>query len=167
MTKSLDLGCGAELKNPYRANELFGVDVREDLPSNIRKADLVIEPIPYDDESFDYITAYDFIEHIPRIIYAPSRRNPFIELMNEAWRVLKPGGVFLSHTPALPHLAAFQDPTHVNIITEKTFPNYFCEPKLWASIYGFNGAFLLAGQKWSSDYHLITELKKTPHRRGP
>lgn len=60
-------------KNHFNAEEVFGVDygMRKDLPPNIRLADLVIEPISFDRDMFEYVTAYDFIEHVPRVIYAP------------------------------------------------------------------------------------------------
>lgn len=57
MTKSLDLGCGSFPKNSFNADQLFGVDVRDDLKANVKSADLVIDPIPYEDESFEYLTA--------------------------------------------------------------------------------------------------------------
>ena len=161
MTRTLDLGCGLSPRNPFNANELFGVDVRDDLDSNVKKADLVIEPIPYESESFEYLTAFDFIEHIPRVIYAPSRRNAFIELMNEVYRVLKPGGLFLSSTPAYPHPWTFCDPTHVNHITDTTFLWYFDDANRWASIYGFTGAFRIVHQEMRGS-HLWAILQKVP-----
>lgn len=159
MTKTLDLGCGPNPKNPFNADEIYGVDVREDLENNIKKADLAIEPIPFDDDSFDYVSAHDFLEHIPRIAYIPHRRNCFVEVMNEIYRVLKPDGIFLSFTPAYPRAEAFRDPTHVNIITEETFPIYFDWQHRWASIYGFNGYFIIAQQEWRGP-HLLTVMKK-------
>jgi SAM-dependent methyltransferase len=159
MSTSLDLGCGTKPKNPFNADHLFGIDVRDDIELNIRQADLVIQPIPFTEQSFDYVTAFDFIEHIPRLIYAPERRYPFVELMNEVYRVLNPGGLFLSHTPAFPQPAAFWDPTHVNIITEETFRLYFCEDHLWAGQYGFKGRFKLLQQEWRGP-HLVSTLQK-------
>ncbi|GIX50894.1 glycosyltransferase [Sphaerotilus sulfidivorans] len=161
MTLSLDLGCGAVPRNPFHADRLFGVDVRDDLSGDIRGADLALEPIPFESECFDYVTAHDFIEHIPRVLYAPQRRNAFVELMNEVHRVLRPGGLFLSHTPAYPHGIAFRDPTHVNIITEETFPLYFDDQHRWASVYGFRGAFQVRAQHWKGP-HLVTVLQKPP-----
>ncbi len=158
-TRSLDLGCGANPKNPFNADAVFGIDVREDLEANIRCADLAVEPIPFPDGTFDYVSAYDFLEHIPRLIYAPMRRYPFVELMNEIYRVLKTGGLLLSQTPAYPQPAAFQDPTHVNIITEMTFPAYFDQVNRWAAGYGFKGAFVIQKQEWQG-VHLVTVMQK-------
>jgi SAM-dependent methyltransferase len=159
MTKTLDLGSGPNPNNPYSADEVFGVDIRDDLGDNIVAADLALGGIPFDNDSFEYVTAFQFIEHVPRVIYMPEKRNPFVELMNEIYRVLKTGGIFLSVTPAYPHGAAFQDPTHVNIITEETFIRYFDDTYMWAKIYGFNGRFKVLQQEWSGA-NLVTQLQK-------
>ena len=164
MSKTLDLGCGAKPKNPFNADEFFGIDVRNDLNLGIKKADLIIENIPFENEMFDYVTAFDFLEHIPRVIYAPSRRNAFVELMNEIYRVLKNGGLFLSMTPAYPNAVAFRDPTHVNIITDETFPLYFDSENRWASIYGFNGAFKILKHEWQGP-HIFAILQKVDVQR--
>ncbi|MGC2497226.1 MAG: methyltransferase domain-containing protein, partial [Acidobacteriaceae bacterium] len=85
-SSSLDIGCGTEPHNPFRARRVFGIDIRANEEKNIKYADLTTEPIPFPDRYFDYVTADDFIEHIPRVIYAPERRFPFVQLMNEIWR---------------------------------------------------------------------------------
>lgn len=159
-TKSLDLGCGTNPRNPFSASELFGVDIRANEKLNIRYADLTIESIPFDSELFDFVTAYDFIEHVPRVVYLPERRFPFVALMNEVYRVLKPGGIFLSITPAYPFSLAYRDPTHVNIITEETFPLYFDDTNRLASMYGFSGSFKIVKQGWSGG-NLITAMEKS------
>ena len=161
-TKTLDLGCGRIPRNPFQANELFGVDIRGDLKGNIRQSDLSVGPIPFEDNMFNFCTAYDFIEHIPRnTCYEGKPRLAFIELMNEIYRVLKPGGILLHFTPAFPSKEAFQDPTHVNIITEDTMPKYFCEPLCWAKLlgYGFNGSFKLLEQRWYYNSHIVGIMK--------
>ena len=90
MKSSLDLGCGEYPKNPFNAENLFGVDIVSSSNINIRRADLVIEKIPFKDSSFDYFTAYNLLEHIPRLTYYKNKRiQPFIEIMNEIWRMLK------------------------------------------------------------------------------
>ena len=161
MAKTLDLGCGATPRNPFNAEEMFGVDIMDGLADNVRRADLAIEPIPFEDESFEFLTAYDFIEHIPRLVYAPHRRNSFVEFMNEVYRVLKMGGYFVSSTPAYPNAEAFMDPTHVNIITDKTFRAYFDNVNRWGVIYGFKGAFAILQQEWRGP-HLFVIMQKVP-----
>lgn len=161
-TKTLDLGCGANIRNPFSASRTFGVDIRSDLSQKIKQADLSEEPIPFGNDYFDYCTAFDVIEHIPRNSWAGgAQKLAFLELMNEIYRVLKPGGLFLHSTPAFPSKEAFQDPTHVNIITEDTFPLYFCEPENWARElgYGFNGRFELVAQGWVKNIWLTGLLK--------
>ena len=157
---TLDLGCGTNPRNPFFAATTYGVDIRENPEKNIKYADLTVEKIPYPDAHFDYITAYDFLEHVPRIIYLPERRFPFIELMNEIHRTLKPNGIFLSHTPIYPFSPVFRDPTHVNIITEETFPMYFDDTTQAGKMYGFNGSFKILDQVLNGA-HLVSILQKT------
>jgi len=161
MTKSLDMGCGRNPRNPFGADELYGVDVATDLGPNVRQADLATGPIPFDDETFEFVSAYDFIEHIPRVVYLPHRRNSFVEFMNEVWRVLKMGGYFVSSTPCYPHQEAFMDPTHVNIITEMTFRAYFDHVNRWGATYGFNGAFAILQHEMRGP-HLFCIMQKVP-----
>ncbi len=145
---SLDLGSGPHIQNPFNADDAFGIDINKSANPKVIRRDLLRHRIPFSQNSLDYITAFDFIEHIPRSILRFKLRYPFIEIMNEIWRCLKPGGIFLSLTPAFPDKKAFQDPTHVNFITEDTFLDYFCLPKLWANMYGFHGKFELESQSW-------------------
>ena len=98
-TRHLDIGCGTRPRNPYRRDEVHGVDIREATTAagaEIRRANLAVEPIPFPDSHFDSVSAYDFLEHVPRVLPATGggTRFPFIELMNEVWRVLVPGGRF-------------------------------------------------------------------------
>lgn len=165
MTKSLDLGCGPKPRNFFNAEQVFGIDIRDDVEAGIFKADLVIEPIPFANATFDFVTAHDFLEHVPRVIYAPNRRNAFVEVMNEIWRVLKVGGQFLSVTPAYPNAEAFRDPTHVNIITDETFSMYFDENTCLAKMYGFKGGFHITDQQWNGP-HLITLMTKMSEVAG-
>lgn len=147
----LDLGCGTNPQNPYRRTNLYGLDIRDDAQEQlsrkgitIKKANLVTEGIPFTDNFFASISAIDFVEHIPRQVCLGSSNEiiyPFINLMNEVWRVLEPGGLFLAVTPAFPSHMSFSDPTHVNHITETTH-EYFCGKNPAGAIYGFHGRFI-------------------------
>jgi SAM-dependent methyltransferase len=151
--KHLDLGCGKKPRNPYGYQDIYGVDLYHDDGIEtgviIKVENLALGKIPYPDNYFDSVSAFDFIEHIPRIMQknANETRFPFIELMDEVWRVLKPKGYFYAVTPAYPNAEAFQDPTHVNIITEKTHL-YFCDAKLYGENYGFQGVFSARQVAW-------------------
>lgn len=160
---SVDLGCGGRPLNLFGANEVFGCDLIGNKDTNVKGCNLSVEPIPFESESLDFVIAQNFIEHVPRILSRNSETHfPFIDLMSEIHRVLKDGGLFFSKTPAYPRLAAFQDPTHVNIITSDTFPYYFCwHPSggPWGRLYGFNGRFELVQQRWQGP-HLLTLMRK-------
>ncbi len=157
-TTTLDLGCGVAAKNPFNANYVYGIDIVGNPSKRILGSDLNTSGIPFPKNFFNFVTAYDFIEHISRTVYCPDRRFSFVELMNEVYRVICPGGIFLSVTPAIPHPNAFRDPTHVNYITEETFPLYFCRDNLWARMYGFVGDFQIVSQEWDGD-KLMTAMR--------
>lgn len=153
-TRHLDLGCGSTPRNPYRQNEVHAIDLV--LPDGVdpacfRSANLSCQAIPYPDSSFDSVSAYDFLEHVPRILPTAEGTGtvfPFIRLMNEIWRVLVPGGRFFALTPCFPSLQAFTDPTHVNFITEHTH-TYFCGDSPASRMYGFNGHFTAQRVRWA------------------
>ena len=141
MKKQLDLGSGCvpRRKDGYEAR---GVDLFDFGVDSVKVADLAIQPIPYPTDEFDLVTAYDFMEHVPAVLYLPARgsgspsagsyhverRNSMIELFNEIYRVLVPGGEFYFESPAYifgqNNTAVWQDPTHIYFWTPETL-NYF------------------------------------------
>lgn len=158
-TQTLDIGCGMRPKNPFQAQHVFGLDIRGNEQGNVKYADLTVDAIPYPDNEFDFLTAFDFLEHVPRVMYLPTRRFPFVCLMSEIWRVLKPSGLFLASTPIYPFSEAYRDPTHVNLMTHETFPLYFDDSHRLAAMYGFEGAFEILNQSRRGS-HLISLLRK-------
>jgi SAM-dependent methyltransferase len=166
----LDLGCGKFPRNPYQRGQLSGIDIRP-MPAGIdfdyAVANLVLQPIPYADNSFGSVSAYDFIEHVPRILVTPGGQDtmfPFVRLMQEVWRVLAPGGVLYALTPAFPHPEAFADPTHVNIITDRTH-TYFCGDAPMARMYGFEGRFQCLRVEWVHIADAYSPIVGAPENR--
>lgn len=71
---------------------------------------------PLKDNSVDLLRAFDFIEHL----------RDRIHTMNEAWRILKAGGIFHILVPTTSGAGAWSDPTHVSFWNRATF-DYFIE----------------------------------------
>lgn len=164
-TINLDIGCGSNPRNPYSAQILVGLDIDFGKYTNkdgvkLITHDFIASPLPFPDSSFTYVSAYDVLEHIPRIIYTPERKLPFVQIMNEISRILKPGGKFYSSTPYYPHKEAFMDPTHVNFVTAETFTHYFDSRNNWAGSYGYEGCLNVISMAAAS-FHLIVEMVKS------
>lgn len=173
LDRHLDLGCGKFPRNPYERGTLCGIDVRPAGPDAVhehRVANLSLEPIPYPDSSFASVSAFDFIEHVPRLLATVDGRDttfPFINLMSEVWRVLEPGGRFYALTPAFPHPHAFTDPTHVNFITNKTH-EYFTGEAPLGRMYGFRGQFRALRVEWVHSreaYSAVSRKRKSALKR--
>lgn len=153
-TKHLDLGSGNNIRNPYGAEFLYGTDITLKEVQNLEKVYLVpadlTKPLPFDTSHFDSISAFDLLEHIPRWERVGTDiRYPFIELLSEIFRILKPGGYFTAVTPAIPFPEVFQDPTHINFISENTIDYFISENSPATSLgYGFQGNFEKVHQSW-------------------
>jgi len=114
---------------------------------------------PWNDSTVDEIRAWDLIEHL---------RSP-INTMNEAFRVLKPGGKFDIIVPTTDGRGAWQDPGHVSFWNRNSF--FYFEhrnPHLtrFAPANGVKCAFriLQSDQQWLADevskLHVVLEAVK-------
>jgi ubiquinone/menaquinone biosynthesis C-methylase UbiE len=77
--------------------------------------DLEVLPWPWPDNSFDEIFAKDILEHIG------ANPKEFIKIIGEMYRVSKPGAIWKVIVPHWRCDLAFDDPTHVRVITASTF----------------------------------------------
>lgn len=115
----LDVGCGLAYGTALMAesaSEIIGLDYDQiTIDDNQKRYSEIknlsfkrgeIPPLPFEDNSFDVVTAFQFIEHI-------ERRKEF---MKECLRVLKPGGRMMVTTPNVKKSLA-RNPFHVHEYT--------------------------------------------------
>ena len=103
----LDVGCGtgANLLMLSQFGDAEGVDVSEDALAFCRERGLekvklgAAEELPYQDGTFDLVTAFDVVEHI----------DDDLAGLREMRRVLRPGGRVLLFVPAFMFLWGLQD----------------------------------------------------------
>ena len=134
----LNLGCGKTCgidEYGIDITDAVGVDVVADLNTGMKF-------IP--DNTFDTVKAIDFLEHI-------DQKN-CIMIMEEIYRVLKPGGTMETIVPSTDgnNVGAFQDPTHVSFWNKTKFW-YFLDNK-----YGNNFRSLYNIKCWFIPVRLMT-----------
>ena len=103
----LDVGCGtgANLLMLSQYGDAEGVDVSEDALAFCRERGLekvrlgAAEDLPYEDGTFDLVTAFDVVEHI----------DDDLAGLREMRRVLRPGGRVLLFVPTFMFLWGLQD----------------------------------------------------------
>lgn len=72
--------------------------------------------LPFPDNRFDEIHAYEVLEHTGQ----QGDWKLFFEQFNEFWRVLKPGGWFIATCPMWDSPWSWSDPGHSRIISKHT-----------------------------------------------
>jgi SAM-dependent methyltransferase len=125
------------------------------------------DPLPFPDNYFASVSAYDVLEHISRDM---NGRNEFIFYMNELCRVLMNDGYAIFVFPSYPHRDAFSDPTHTNYITDETL-NYFLGDNTNGSYAGITTAYkqlrnrkLRLWKNWLKDPS-ISDFERVKFRR--
>ena len=92
----LDLGAGQNCREGFKSVDAYS---KADY-----KADLFTFPWPFKDSSVEELSASHFFEHVPHLL-----RGKF---MDEAYRILAPGGKFTVICPYYSSVRATQDFTH-------------------------------------------------------
>jgi SAM-dependent methyltransferase len=106
----LDLGCGAR-----KVEGAFGIDAVR-LPGVDLVHDLESRPFPLPDDCADEVVLHHVLEHFA---------DP-LPLMEEVWRLTRPGGRVRIRTPHYSGPYAWIDPTHRRAFTSQSF-HYFGE----------------------------------------
>jgi len=104
----LHLGCGRIIKKGYLnldIKKLPGVDVIHDLTKY---------PYPFKDNTFDLIEMHHVLEHL----------NEPLKVLEELWRISKPGGKIIIAVPHWSHFTAWGDFTHMKYYSSAAFIYY-------------------------------------------
>jgi predicted SAM-dependent methyltransferase len=120
----LHIGCGENIYKGWTNLDLFpyeGVDVVHDITT----------PLPFDDNMFDHVYSEDVLEHIPQ------EKKVFI--INEIWRILKPGGLMEHRVPNAGSANDFGSPTHISHWSLQQFEHFNVDSYRYAKDARFEG----------------------------
>lgn len=95
----LNLGCGNRLEGGGAVNH----DRTKHRPEIDVAWDLNCLPWPWPDNAFDQVIALSVFEHL---------RLDLVEVLNECWRLLRPGGQLVLKLPHWQSDVSYWDPTH-------------------------------------------------------
>jgi predicted SAM-dependent methyltransferase len=117
------IGCGSrrtKLIKPQGSDgewhDLVTLDINADHKPDV-VWDLNERPLPFDDETFTEIHAYEVLEHLGNGV--GDYRSWFDE-WSEWWRLLKPDGVFCGTCPSIESPWLFGDPSHRRVVSPAT-----------------------------------------------
>lgn len=140
-------GLFVELGGGLRPHPRASIVIDLHHPKGCEPQDVTETPWPISDSEVEEIFASHLLEHVPK-------GQPLIDVFNEAWRVLQPGGMFTFMLPLVGHT----DPiTGKGIMTEGWWPyadpthvGYWWFPE---SLYYFTGQSIQPGadygiKKW-------------------
>lgn len=118
--RELLIGCGSRrVKMIHSGNPDFQNVTTLDINPD-HKPDLIWDLtdiyLPFNDDTFDEIHAYEVLEHTG----AQGDYRFFFGQFSEFWRILKPGGSLFATVPMHNSVWAFGDPSHTRVIQKES-----------------------------------------------
>ncbi len=117
MKKELLIGCGSQrdkrlaLDNDHNWSNLTTLDINDHHNPDV-VWDLCQFPLPFEDNTFDEIHAYEVLEHTGQ----QGDYKFFFAQFTEFWRILKPNGYMFATCPAWNSIWAWGDPSHTRVL---------------------------------------------------
>jgi SAM-dependent methyltransferase len=168
MKRELLIGCGRNLKKQLSSNEsdnewsnLLTLDINPD-----HKPDIVWNleniPLPFEDNTFDEIHAYEVLEHTG----SQGDYKFFFAQFEEFYRILTPGGLICATVPNWQSPWAWGDPSHKRVIllesltflSQQEYINQVGKTPMSDFRYIYKADFDLIGYK-TSEHNLAFILK--------
>jgi len=164
MRRELILGSGARGAEREKAIHFEGISKTYENPTTLdvvaeHKPDVVWDlndlPVPFGDEEFDEIHAYEVLEHTG----TQGDWKFFFAQFSEFWRILKPKGYFSASVPMWDQEWAWGDPGHTRIIAAKTL--MFLEQKFYDTQVGLTAASDYRSV-WDKNFETMAVMEKGP-----
>ena len=160
--KELIIGCGNKkdemainLNGKTQCENPLTLDIDPDCKPDCLW-DLEDIPLPFPDNEFDEIHAYEVLEHTG----TQGDYKFFFNQFADFWRILKPNGLFCCSVPNWDGMGAWGDPSHKRIINELTL--MFLSQKAYKSQVG-KTPMADFRYLYKSDFNIIFK-EKTLHR---
>jgi len=116
------IGCGArrvkevQIGGTAEWSALVTLDINPDHKPDVIH-DLRDVPLPFPDERFDSIHAYEVLEHVG----SQGDYRFFFPQFADFWRILKPNGLLCGSSPPATSPWAWGDPSHTRVISRESF----------------------------------------------
>ncbi len=114
------IGCGNSRKKKIKHgnierewDDLVTLDIDPSTKPDVVH-DLDVLPLPFEDNQFSEIHAYEVLEHLG----SQGDYKAYFALFSELWRILKPDGLLIGSVPAFGSPWAWGDPGHRRVITQ-------------------------------------------------
>jgi len=154
------IGCGHDRKKkvtfegiPTQWSELITLDMNADCnPTHVH--DLRNLPLPFDDDVFDEIHAYEVLEHVGQ----QGDWQFFFNQFYEFWRILKPGGVLIGTCPMWDSVWAWGDPGHTRVISHASL--VFLSQKEYAANQAAKTPMTDYRTWWEGDFDLVAKQEE-------